>query len=276
RSGRDADRADLARAVLHRRRRTGPRRGGAGALRRPGVALHRRRLGSARVPARLGPSSRRRLLRRRHRPRDLEVDGPDLGVPAVPAGDLARDGAACPSDRQAAEDRVHHADGREPLDPTRDHRARLRPLCLSADSRAGLVLAREGVRRGRGRPRGEQLPARVPGDPPERDLDRGRAPTPDDRDDEPDGGGTLLPLDRPLPVQYALMMKHMLISRDLISYGTRTKVVPEILSATPVTLSLVVGAAVIWVVFSIALGLAAAVLRGTIWDPLLMVLALIG
>src|SRR5256885_1878490 len=83
-------------------------------------------------------------------------------------------------------------------------------------------------------------------------------------------------LDRPLPVQYALMMKHMLISRDLISYGTRTKVVPEILNATPVTLSLVVGAAVIWVVFSIALGLAAAVLRGTIWDPLLMVLALIG
>jgi peptide/nickel transport system permease protein len=83
-------------------------------------------------------------------------------------------------------------------------------------------------------------------------------------------------LDRPLPVRYALMMKRMFITRDLISYGSHTKVIPEILHATPVTLSLVFGAAIIWVVFSIALGLAAAVLRGTIWDPLLMVLALIG
>src|SRR5881397_1033886 len=83
-------------------------------------------------------------------------------------------------------------------------------------------------------------------------------------------------LDRSLPVQYALMMKKMFISRDLISYGSHTKVIPEILSATPVTLSLVIGAAVIWVVFSILFGLAAAILRGTFWDPLLMVLALIG
>ncbi len=83
-------------------------------------------------------------------------------------------------------------------------------------------------------------------------------------------------LDRPLPVRYALMMQHMFISRDLISYGSHTRVIPEIISATPVTLSLVVGAAVIWVVFSILFGVAAAVLRGTIFDPLLMILALIG
>jgi peptide/nickel transport system permease protein len=83
-------------------------------------------------------------------------------------------------------------------------------------------------------------------------------------------------LDRSLPVQYALMMKKMFISRDLISYGSHTKVIPEITSAAPVTFSLVIGAAVIWVVFSILFGVAAAVLRGTIFDPLLMVLALIG
>jgi peptide/nickel transport system permease protein len=83
-------------------------------------------------------------------------------------------------------------------------------------------------------------------------------------------------LDRPLPVRYALMMKHMFISRDLISYGSHTRVIPQILSATPVTLSLVFGAAVIWVVFSILTGVAAAVLRGTIFDPILMILALIG
>jgi peptide/nickel transport system permease protein len=83
-------------------------------------------------------------------------------------------------------------------------------------------------------------------------------------------------LDRSLPVRYGLMMKHMFISRDLISYGSHTRVIPEILSATPVTLSLVFGAAVIWVVFSILTGVAAAVFRGTVLDPILMFLALIG
>jgi peptide/nickel transport system permease protein len=83
-------------------------------------------------------------------------------------------------------------------------------------------------------------------------------------------------LDRPLPVRYGLMMKHMFISRDLISYGSHTKVIPEILSATPVTLSLVFGAAVIWIVFSILTGVAAAVFRGTLIDPILMIFALIG
>jgi peptide/nickel transport system permease protein len=83
-------------------------------------------------------------------------------------------------------------------------------------------------------------------------------------------------LDRSLPVQYALMMKHLFIERDLFSYSSRVKVIPEIVSSAPVTFSLVIGAAVIWVVFSIAAGLAAAVLRGTIFDPLLMILALIG
>jgi len=83
-------------------------------------------------------------------------------------------------------------------------------------------------------------------------------------------------LDRSLPVRYGLMMKHMFITRDLISYGSHTRVIPEITSAAPVTLSLVFGAAIIWIVFSILFGVAAAVLRGTVFDPLLMILALIG
>jgi peptide/nickel transport system permease protein len=77
-------------------------------------------------------------------------------------------------------------------------------------------------------------------------------------------------------VQYALMMKHMFVSRDLISYATHTRVLPEILSAAPVTFSLVIGAAVIWVVGAILAGVLAAVTRGTLVDPLLMILALIG
>jgi peptide/nickel transport system permease protein len=84
-------------------------------------------------------------------------------------------------------------------------------------------------------------------------------------------------LDKPLPVQYGLMMKDMFITRDLVSYSNQgQKVVPEIFAAAPATLSLVFGAAVIWVVMSIVLGIAAALLRGTIVDPLLMILALIG
>jgi peptide/nickel transport system permease protein len=84
-------------------------------------------------------------------------------------------------------------------------------------------------------------------------------------------------LDKPFPVQYGLMMKDLFISRDLVSYSNQgVKVVPEIFAAAPATLSLVFGAAVIWVVMSIILGIAAALLRGTIVDPLLMILALIG
>ena len=72
-------------------------------------------------------------------------------------------------------------------------------------------------------------------------------------------------------------MKRLVISRDLVSYTNRgVEVVPQIVRATPVTLSLVFGAAVIWVVASVLIGTAAAVLRGTFWDPLLMALALVG
>jgi peptide/nickel transport system permease protein len=84
-------------------------------------------------------------------------------------------------------------------------------------------------------------------------------------------------LDRPMPVQYALMMKKLFISRDLTSFVNRgAKVVPQVIQAAPVTLSLVLGAAVIWVLISIAMGLLAAVFRGTPVDAGLMILGLIG
>jgi len=83
-------------------------------------------------------------------------------------------------------------------------------------------------------------------------------------------------LDRPLPVQYWRLMDHLLIRRDLQSYTNRgVKVIPELLQATPVTLSLIAGTAVVWVVFSAVLGVVAAVLRGTVWDRMLTVLALL-
>ena len=62
-------------------------------------------------------------------------------------------------------------------------------------------------------------------------------------------------LDRPFPVQYGLMMKKIFISRDLVSYSNQgQKVVPEIVAAAPATLSLVFGAALIWVVMAIVMG----------------------
>jgi len=112
----------------------------------------------------------------------------------------------------------------------------------------------------------------IPGIDPTRSL-AGRNPTPETVAAVRHQFG----LDRSKPVQYLLMMKRLFISRDLVSYGNQAlKVVPAITSATPVTFSLVFGAAVIWVVFSILTGLLAVVLKGTIWDPLLMILALIG
>lgn len=84
-------------------------------------------------------------------------------------------------------------------------------------------------------------------------------------------------LDRPKPIQYLLMMKRLFISRDLVSYGNQAlQVVPAIQQAAPVTFSLVFGAAVIWIVFSILTGVLAVVFKGTLLDPLLMILALIG
>ena len=62
-------------------------------------------------------------------------------------------------------------------------------------------------------------------------------------------------LDRPLPIQYGLMMKKLFITRDLTSFVNRgNPVIPQIEAAAPVTLSLVFGAAIIWVVLAIAMG----------------------
>ncbi len=84
-------------------------------------------------------------------------------------------------------------------------------------------------------------------------------------------------LDRPLPVQYAVMMKKLFVTRDLTSFVNRgAKVIPQVVEAAPVTLSLVIGAAVVWVVFSILIGLVAAVFHGTPLDALLMIVVLIG
>jgi peptide/nickel transport system permease protein len=84
-------------------------------------------------------------------------------------------------------------------------------------------------------------------------------------------------LDKPMPLQYALMMKRLFISRDLTSFVNRgQEVVPQIVEAAPVTFSLVLGASVLWITFAIGLGLVAAVYRGTTLDVAVMIIGLIG
>jgi peptide/nickel transport system permease protein len=84
-------------------------------------------------------------------------------------------------------------------------------------------------------------------------------------------------LDRPLPVQYAIMMRKLFITQDLTSFQNRGQmVVPQLVEATPITLSLVIGGAVLWVIGGIAMGLAAAATRNSILDRGLMVVGLVG
>lgn len=83
--------------------------------------------------------------------------------------------------------------------------------------------------------------------------------------------------DKPLPIQYAKMMDKLFIEQNLTSFVNRgEKVIPEIVEAAPVTLSLVFGAAVIWVIFGIIVGMAAAATRGSWLDRTLMFLSLVG
>jgi len=81
--------------------------------------------------------------------------------------------------------------------------------------------------------------------------------------------------DEPLYVQYATMMKKI-FTGDLVSYFTRLNVDEEIWKGLPRTLSLAIGAAIIWMAFAVALGLYSALRAGRFSDRLLTVLALIG
>ncbi|PYB70407.1 MULTISPECIES: ABC transporter permease [Rhizobium] len=83
--------------------------------------------------------------------------------------------------------------------------------------------------------------------------------------------------DRPLPIQYGVMMKRLFITQDLTSFVNRGyRIVPAVVAAAPVTLSLVAGAAVLWIVGGIFVGVLAALTRDTLIDRGLMALALIG
>ena len=81
--------------------------------------------------------------------------------------------------------------------------------------------------------------------------------------------------DESLPVQYVTTMKKI-FTGDLVSYFTRLNVNEEILKGLPRTFALAIGAAILWMVMAVALGLYSAVKAGRFADRGLTVLALIG
>jgi peptide/nickel transport system permease protein len=81
--------------------------------------------------------------------------------------------------------------------------------------------------------------------------------------------------DQPFYVQYAKMMQKV-FTGDLISYTTQQDVIAEIKRGLPATLSLAIGAAVIWLFFGVLVGVISAVTAGRWSDRAITILALVG
>jgi peptide/nickel transport system permease protein len=81
--------------------------------------------------------------------------------------------------------------------------------------------------------------------------------------------------DEPIYLQYVTTMKKV-FTGDLQSYFTQLPVGEEIVKGLPRTLSLAIGAAILWMVVAVAFGLYSAVKAGKFADRFLTVLALIG
>lgn len=84
-----------------------------------------------------------------------------------------------------------------------------------------------------------------------------------------------LGLDQPLPVQYLTMMRRILTGQ-LTSYASSQNVTEQIWKGLPATLSLCIGAAVLWMVLAVVFGYLSAVHAGKFTDRALTILALAG
>ncbi len=81
--------------------------------------------------------------------------------------------------------------------------------------------------------------------------------------------------DEPLPVQYWTMMK-LIFTGEVVSYSTQLNVDEKIWENLPATLSLMIGAAVLWMFFGILFGYFSAIRAGRLADRLLTILAVAG
>src|SRR5437763_6929106 len=86
-----------------------------------------------------------------------------------------------------------------------------------------------------------------------------------------------LGLDQPLIVQYGRFLDRLVVHRSLgRSFTNRQDVTREVLNAAPVTASLVLGGAVLWLLVSIPIGILSALRPRSLLDRLTMVGVLIG
>jgi peptide/nickel transport system permease protein len=84
-----------------------------------------------------------------------------------------------------------------------------------------------------------------------------------------------LGLDKPLPVQYLTMMKQI-FTGELTSYASDRNVADQIWAGLPATLSLCIGAAILWMALAIWFGYLSAVHAGRFTDRALTILSLVG
>jgi peptide/nickel transport system permease protein len=91
-----------------------------------------------------------------------------------------------------------------------------------------------------------------------------------------------LGLDRSLPEQYALFLKRLVTGDQYgwpglgFSYDSRTPIKEEIVERAPRTFSLAIGAATLWLIMGISIGIVSALKRRTLADRLAMGFALFG
>ena len=79
--------------------------------------------------------------------------------------------------------------------------------------------------------------------------------------------------DKSVPEQYVTTMKKV-FTGDLVSYTTQLDVIEEIAKGVPRTLSLAIGAALLWMAVALGFGLYGAMRAGAFSDKLITVLAL--
>ncbi|WP_020519123.1 ABC transporter permease [Catelliglobosispora koreensis] len=100
-----------------------------------------------------------------------------------------------------------------------------------------------------------------------------------------------LGLDKPIIVQYGQFIKGIVAGREFsfgpdteycpppcfgYSFKTQRPVWPDLVDRVPVTFSLAIGAAVIWLITGVSIGVLSALKKGTIFDRFAMVIALAG
>jgi peptide/nickel transport system permease protein len=87
-------------------------------------------------------------------------------------------------------------------------------------------------------------------------------------------------LDKPVPIQYALFIKHIFLGDQYgwpglgFSYSTRSPVKDQFFDRVIITVQLALGAALVWLAIGIPIGVISAIKRGTLVDRLSMGLAL--